>query len=113
VTFAILDDAQSTAFLKIEVPFSIYVSNELVGAFPTRTQGFSFPWLFHLHHRLTCNQPFKQMLTSSGSIDFLLLFLSLSHIVQDVIVNASNEFHLLQKLSCSIFYASPIVSFSG
>ncbi len=113
MTFAILDDAQSAAFLKIEVPLSICVSNKLVGSLPAYTQSPSLPWLFHLHHGLTCNQSLKQMLTSPSNIDFLLLFLRLLHIAQDVVVDASNEFHFLQKLSCSLFYTTPIVSFSS
>ncbi len=51
VTFAILDDAQSAVFLKIEVPLSICVSNKLVGSLPAYTQSPSLPWLFHLHCR--------------------------------------------------------------
>ncbi len=113
MTFAILDDAQSAAFLKIEVPFSICVSNKLVGSLPTCTQSSSLPWLLHLHHGLTCNQSLKQMLTSSGSIDFLLLSMRLLHIAQDVVVDASNEFHFLQKLSCSLFHTTPIVRLSS
>ncbi len=113
MTFAILDDAQSAAFLKIEVPLSICVSNKLVGSLPACTQSPYLPWLFHLHHGLTCNQSLKQMFTSPGSIDFLLLFLRLLHIAHDVVVDASNEFHFLQKLSCSLFYTTPIVSLSS
>ncbi len=113
MTFAILDDAQSAAFLKIKVPLSICVSNKLVVSLPACTQSPSLPWLFHLHHGLTCNQSLKQMFTSSGTIDFLLLFLRLLHITQDVVVDASNEFHFLQKLSYSVFYTTPIVSLNS
>jgi len=113
VTFAILDDAQSTTFLKIEVPFSICVSNKLVGSLPTCTRSPSLSWLLHLDYGLTCNQSFKQMFTSPSSIDLLLLFLRLFHIAQDIVVDAPNEFDLLQKLSCSILYATPFISLSN
>jgi hypothetical protein len=39
--------------------------------------------------------------------------LRLLHIAHDVVVDASNEFHFLQKLSCSLFYTTPIVSLSS
>jgi hypothetical protein len=113
VTIGILDDAQSTAFLKIKVTLSIYMSNKLVGALPTCSQSSSFPWLLHLYHRLTYNQALKQMLTFSGNIDFLLLLLSLLHIEQNVVMDACNELHFLQKLSCSSFHINTIVSLSS
>ncbi len=111
VAIGILDDAQSAAFLKIEVTFSICMSDELVGALPTCGQSSSLPWLLHLYHRLTYNQALKQMLTCSGIIDFLLLLLSLLHIEQNVVMDACNELHFLQKLSCGSFHINSIVSF--
>jgi hypothetical protein len=52
------------------------------------------------------------MLTSSGSIDLLLLFISLFHIEQNDAMNARNELYFLQKLSCSSFHINTIVGFS-
>jgi len=89
------------------------MSDELVGALLTCNQSSSFPWLLHLYHRLACNQALKQMLTSSGNIDFLLLLLSLPHIEQNVVVDICNELHFLQKLSCSNFHIHTIVSLSS
>jgi len=52
------------------------------------------------------------MLTSSGNIDLLLLFLRLFYIAQDIVVDASNKFDLLQKLSCSILNSASFISLS-
>jgi len=87
--------------------------DELVGALPTWSQSSYFPWLLHLYHRLAYNQAFKQMLTSFGSIDFLLLLLSLLHIEQNVVMDACNELHFLQKLSCSSFHINTIVGLNS
>jgi hypothetical protein len=89
------------------------MSDELVGALPTCSQSSSFPWLLHLYHCLACNQALKQMFTSSGSIDFLLLLLSLFHIEQNFVMDACNELHFLQKLSCSNFHINTIVNLSS
>jgi len=53
------------------------------------------------------------MLTSFGSIDFLLLLLSLLHIEQNIVVDTCNELHFLQKLNCSSFHIHTIVSLSS
>ncbi len=53
------------------------------------------------------------MFTSLGSIAFLLLFLSMIHIEQNIIMDACNEFHFLHKLSYNHFHIFTIVNLNS
>jgi hypothetical protein len=110
VSICILDDAHSTAFLKIKIPLPIYVPNESIWAFPACSQGSFPPWFLHFDHRFTCNKTFKSMLTFPGGIGPSLFLLRLFHIEQNIFVDARYEFHFLQKMRCSHFNINIIIS---
>ncbi len=80
MSICIFESADPAAFLKIKITLSINMSNKLVWAFPTCTEYSLLTQFLHFHHRHSCNQTFKQMLTLPACIRGLLLLLCLLHI---------------------------------
>ncbi len=91
----ILNNANSTAFFKLQISLPVSVPNELVRTFPTGSKSSPLAWLLHFHHCLTCNQTFKYVLTSPSGVGHPLLLLRLFYIEQYVLVYACDELHLL------------------
>ncbi len=107
---SILNNANSTAFLKFQVSLCVCVPNEQVRTFPAGSESSPLAWFLHFHHCLTCNQALKDMLTSPGGIGHPLLLLGLFYIEQYILVYACIKLHLLQKLRSHSFNASVVIS---
>ncbi len=102
MSICIFDNVDPAAFLKIKIALSINMSNKLVWAFPTCTECSPLTRFLHFHHRHSCNQTFKHMLSLPICIRGLLLLLCFLHIEQDTFMYTCYEPHLLQELCCNI-----------
>jgi len=110
---SILDNTETTTFLKVIIAFSIHMSNKSVQAFPTRGQRALLAGLLHFDHGFSNSKTFEQVLAFPACIRASLLLLCLFYIEQDVLMYTCYELHLLQELCSNLLNINSVIHHSS